>query len=127
MFRAERKVAGHDARRGCRDPGLHRTVVGSDLDQLPAANVEENEPRLPASRQQPSTSCQPVQPELRRVRLDQPRVEGRVGLVVDKGRPAVELADAIDESADPRLADTKVELELDAKRGRGCICANTVP
>src|SRR6476661_3403924 len=119
MLGTQGEVPGENARRGGCNPRLDSAFVGRDLYQLPPANVEKNQAWVGATWQQASPRGQAVEPQLHRVRLDQSVVESCVGLVVDKRRPAFDLAHAIDKAAHPRLAEPQVELELDAERWRG--------
>src|SRR2546427_3014156 len=118
VLRSKSEVPRDDARSGCSDTSLDGSIVRSDLDQIGAADVEKHQARIQPARQQPSASRQSVQPQLHRVSLDKPCVQGGIGLVVDEGRAAVDLTDPVDKPAHPSTAEPQVELELDTERLR---------
>src|SRR5439155_4003434 len=113
VLRPQAKVLLADPRRGGEHVGFDGGVVGGDLMLLPAPHVEQDQPWITASGQQATARRQTIDPQLQRVGRQQRGVERGVGFEVDQGHPAIDLADAVDDSAHTRAADRHVEPGLD--------------
>src|ERR1700716_2196273 len=115
VLRSEAEVAGCDARGRGLDSSLDTGVIRRHLSHLAAPQVEEHKTRVWTSGDKSPTSGQTVQPQLDRVGLEKRRIQRGVGLEVDEDRLPIELADPVDETTHPSLADPHVEPDLDGK------------
>src|SRR6266540_6308318 len=118
VLRPEAKVVGGDAARRLDDPALDQLVIGLDGVLLAAAHVEQDQLWISAPGQHSTPCREAVDPQLQRIRLHQRGVQRGVGLEVDQGDVAVDLADAVDEATHARVADRDVEPRLDGERPR---------
>src|SRR5229473_4738881 len=67
----EAEVTRGDARGGRLDPSFDAGVIGRYIDDLAAAQVEQQQPRARAAGHEPAPGRQPVEPQLHRVGLDE--------------------------------------------------------
>src|SRR5215469_10966655 len=80
VLQAEPKVAGGDVGDRGQDSLLGEPPIRSHVVLLAATQVVEDQPRFPATRQQPSLRGEAVDAELEPVSIEETGIERRVGL-----------------------------------------------